>query len=117
MAALYNRPSELWKDFFVEMKTEQQNSRGRSIDHYESVGELFKAILNGAMPEQKLYYEQLQHPITHVISHRGKPRAKEGDRLVMKDRVFYVQGVDDPGDLGVWTLYYCEERSGTHDGN
>ncbi|MCD8308895.1 MAG: hypothetical protein LUD19_03490 [Clostridia bacterium] len=74
------------------------------------------AILCGATTEQKLQYSQMQHPITHVISHKGTPVAKEGDRLIFGNRAFFVQGVDNPGDLVLWTLYYCEERSGTHDG-
>lgn len=115
---MYNRPENLWKDFTVETKTEATNSRGRAIDAYDADHPtLMKAILCGATPEQKLQYQQLEHPISHVISHRGKPKAKEGDRLIMADKTFYVQGVDDPGDQGLWTLYYCEERSDAHDGS
>jgi len=114
----YNRPENLWKDFTIDNKTETTTSRGRTRENYNgSEPEFIHAILCGATPEQKLQYNQMQHPITHVISHRGKPKAKEGDRLMLKNRAFYVQGVDDPGDQGLWTLYYCEERSGIHDGN
>lgn len=114
----FNRPENAWKDFIVETKTETTTSRGRAKENYGGKPSVFiRAILCGATTEQKLQYQQMQHPISHVISHRGKPIAKEGDRLIFESRVFYVQGVDDPGDLGIWTLYYCEERSDTHDGN
>lgn len=114
----FNRPENLWKDFTVETKTETTTSRGRAKENYTGTPTIFiRAILCGATSEQKLQYQQMNHPISHTISHEGKPIAKEGDRLVLKNRAFYVQGVDDPGDLGIWTLYYCEERSDTHDGN
>ncbi len=114
----FNRPENLWKDFTIEAKTETTSTRGRAKESYGEKPPIFiHAILCGATPEQKLQYQQMEHPISHVISHEGKPKAKEGDRLILKDRAFYVQGVDDPGDLGIWTLYYCEERSDTHDGN
>lgn len=114
---MFNRPENLWKDFMVEAKTEATNSRGRTIDAYDVENPIFmKAILCGATPEQKMQYQQVEHPISHVISHRGTPKAKEGDRLIMSGRAFYVQGVDDPGDQGIWTLYYCEERNDAHDG-
>lgn len=114
----YNRPENLWKDFTIEVKTETTTARGRTKEAYtEQPDGFIHAILCGATTEQKLQYQQMEHPISHVISHEGKPRAKAGDRLILENRTFYVQGVDDPGDLGIWTLYYCEERSDTHDRN
>lgn len=114
----YNRPENLWKDFAIESKSETMNSRGRSQDKYETANPKYiNAILCGASPKQVLEFQQAGHPITHVISHKGNPQAKAGDRLIFQERAFYVQGVDNPGELGVWTLYYCEERSGAHDGS
>jgi hypothetical protein len=34
---------------------------------------------------------------------------------VLGDRYFYIQGVNEPGSLGIWTIYYAEERSYTHE--
>lgn len=114
----YHRPENLWKDFVVENKTESTTSRGRAANSYDTEHpEYIHAILCGATPSEKLKYHQMGHPITHVISHRGKPKAKEGDRLLLQNRAFYVQGVDDPGDQGLWAIYYAEERSDVHDGN
>ncbi|MCD8195892.1 MAG: hypothetical protein LUE24_03015 [Lachnospiraceae bacterium] len=114
----YNRPENLWKDFTVERKTEAVNSRGRAVDAYDTENPRYiHAILCGASTTEKLAYSQAEHPITHTISHKGKPVAKAGDRLILRNRAFYIQSLDDPGDLGLWTLYYCEERSDTHDGN
>ena len=115
---MYHRPENLWKDFIVESKTEGTNSRGRTQDKYVTDNVKFlKAILCGADTKQIERFKQLDHPIDHVISHKGCPVAKEGDRLILRNRAFYVQGVDDPGDQGIWTLYYAEERSDAHDGN
>lgn len=115
---LYHRPEGLWKDFTIESKADGTTSRGRVKEDYNANPPIFiHATLCGATTEQKLQYQQMQHPISHVVAHEGKPKAKAGDRLIMGDRAFYVQGVDDPGDQGIWTLYYCEERSDAHDGN
>ena len=111
----YHRPENLWKDFVVESKAETTNPRGRTKESYGSPSIPIKAILCGANPDQQEKYHQMGHPISHVISHEGEPVAKAGDRLVMKDRMFYVQGVDNPGDQGIWTLYYAQERFDAHD--
>ena len=52
-----------------------------------------------------------QHPITHTIVDRGHPKAVETDQLTCGNRKFYVQGVDEPGQLGLYTIYYVEERA------
>ena len=40
-----------------------------------------------------------------------KPKAKAEDKLVLENRVFLIQGVDEPGSLGLCTIYYVEERA------
>ena len=37
--------------------------------------------------------------------------AEAEDKLVLGNRVFLIQGVDEPGSLGVCTIYYVEERA------
>lgn len=114
----YHRPEQLWQDFFIEIKTEEIDSRGRKKASYSVYPPIYvRATLCGASPEQQLKYQQMEHPVSHVISHIGRPIAKAGDRLIMNHRVFYVQGVDNPGEQDIWAIYYCEERSDTHDGN
>lgn len=114
----YHRPENLWKDFFIEIKTEGTDSRGRSKESYSVYPPIYvRATLCGASPDQQLKYQQMGHPISHVIGHVGQPIAKAGDRLTMDNRVFYVKGVDNPGEQGIWSIYYCEERSDAHDGN
>ena len=85
------------------LKTETENTE---------IIELVRAI--DATPEEIERWQQRQHPITHTITQRGAPIAKEGDRLVFGSRYFYIQGVHEPGSLGIWTIYYAQERSDTH---
>ena len=114
---IYNRPEQLVKDFVIERKKQDVSSRGRVRDeHATGSSEPLKAILCGATPQQKYEYEQLGHTITHVISHRGSPIAKEGDRLIHDGTVYLIHGVDNPGEMSIWALYYCEERKDGQDG-
>lgn len=102
----------------MERKTETQDSRGRALGDYQASPPVYiRATLCGATPEQQMQYHQIGHPVSHVISHEGSPVAKPGDRLVMGNRAYYVRGVDNPGEVSIWTIYYCEERGDAHDGN
>ena len=47
--------------------------------------------------------------IAHVLLHDDDTLLGHG--VIMGHRAFYVQGVDNPGEQNIWTLYYCEERS------
>ena len=114
-----SHPGRALKEFSVERKDQSTKSHGRVSTEYIDTPEiLVKAVLAQAKPEEKVRWQQTQHPITHTIVQRGAPAAAEEDRLVLqitidKSRYFYVQGVDDVGGLGNWTIYYAEERSDT----
>ena len=54
---------------------------------------------------------------TAKYAQRGRPKAKAGDRLLLENRAYYVEGVDPLGDLGLYTLYYVQQREDTHNGN
>lgn len=112
------RPGQLWQSFFLEVKEEGTDNKGKPVTEYRTdIPTEIRAILTSASAREAAAYQQAGHPISHVITHRGRPRAKPGDRFIYRNRAFYVQGVDNPGELGVWTLYYCEERAGGHDGH
>jgi hypothetical protein len=112
---MYLRPGNLFKDFTIEKKGATLSSRGRTKSQYDGqTGEQLSAVLADAKPQEKDRWKQLQHPISHTITQKGKPKADAEDRLVLGDRSFFIQGVDDPGALGLWTIYYVEER---FDGN
>jgi head-tail adaptor len=112
---MYLQTGNLFKDFTIEKKSEGTTARGRVKASYDrSEGTQLRAVLADADPQEKERWQQQQHPITHIITQRGAPLAEEGDRLIFGQRIFYIQGVDDPGSLGIWTIYYVQERSDTH---
>lgn len=109
---MYLRPGNLLKDFTVEKATTNNTQRGRKTTAYDTAGDIrLLAVLAEAKPEEVERFRQQSHPITHTITQRGRPKAKAGDRLVHGGRYFYIQGVDDVGELGITTIYYAEERS------
>lgn len=112
---MYLRPGNLFKDFTVETTGAAISSRGRTKKEYEKEkGPMIRAVLAEAKPDEKERWRQLQHPISHTITQKGTPKAKAGDRLIFGSRIFYIQGVDEPGALGLWTIYYADERMDTH---
>lgn len=87
------------------------NNRGRPSKTYDTENAvMIRAILAQATPQEKSRWEQIQHPITHTIVGRGKPKAQENDVMTCGARKFFVQGVDEPGQLGLYSIYYVEER-------
>lgn len=100
------------KDIFTVNSGGTIDSKGRVTTDYLENNEdgLIRGILALATPQEKARWEQIQHPITHTIVSKGKPKAKEKDMLLHNGRKFFVQGVDEPGELGLTTIYYAEER-------
>jgi hypothetical protein len=70
------------------------------------------AVLAQAKPDERERWHQLGHPVTHKLISEGPNVLKltAGDLLMCEDRRFYIQSEPyDPGELGHWTIYYCEE--------
>ena len=111
----YLRESSLLKKFESKVRNDDEvDSKGRCKPVYED-GISFLAILTDATTAEKEQYNRLSHPITHTITHRGGPVVKEEDYLILGDRTFYVQGVEVPGGLNLWTIYNVEERRDFND--
>lgn len=107
----YLRPGNLYKDFFVAEKTTETDGKGRSKVVYKpDTAKLIHAVFAQATPQEKQRWEQIQHPITHTLVDKGKPKANAGQVLTHGNRRFYIQGVDEPGELALYTIYYVEER-------
>lgn len=107
---MYLRPGNLYKDFVVEENIAGVNASGRPKTSYEGGTKMVSGVLAEADNKQKMRWEQLQHPISHTIVQSGRPNAKAEDKLILGERIFLVQGVDEPGSLGICTIYYVEER-------
>lgn len=111
MSPGFLRPENLWKDFFVEKAKSGVSGTGRKGITYDTAGaEVVHAALAQADQKEQERFKQLGHPISHTIVHPGARKAAADDRLVLCGRYFYVQGTDDPGGLGIWAIYYAEER-------
>lgn len=110
-AIYYLRPGNTFKDFFVGVKTGSVDGKGRTGGSYKADAKRpIQAVFAQATPQEKARWKQIQHPITHTLVDRGKPKAKTGDMLMSGNRRFFIQGVDEPGQLGLYTIYYVEER-------
>lgn len=108
---MYLRPGNFLKQFIVEEYVSGIDKTGRPKVSYTKDGmKMLKGVLAEATPEQTERFKQLAHPISHTIVQRGRPKAKAEDKLILGNRVFLIQGIDEPGSVGVCTLYYVEER-------
>lgn len=108
---MYLRPGNLYKSFVIEKNTASIGRTGRPKTSYEENGsDTLRGALAEASTQQKVEWQQLQHPITHTIVQDGRPKAKAEDKLVLGNRVFLIQGVEESGSIGVCTIYYVEER-------
>lgn len=108
---MYLRPGNLFKHFIVEESIEQVSSTGRPTTGYSSDG---TKMLFGCLASASEYdkaHGTADHIITHTIVQRGRPCAKQKDRLLLGNRMFYVVDVDDADSLGIATIYYAEERT------
>lgn len=107
---MYLRPGNLFKDFLIEELSQKINSSGKPENVYMVRPVILHGCLADADTEIKETWKQENHPVTHIIVQRGSPLAKAGDRLKYGDRTFYIQGIDDMGNLGIATQYFVEER-------
>lgn len=108
---MYLTPESLGHWFTVENRQSRISNAGRKEYEYEDNGQRFAGILAQAKTAEIERWKQLQHPITHtIIQEGGDEIAHIGDRLVYKGRYFYIQGYDDIASLGLYRLYYVEER-------
>ena len=99
------------KDFFATAPVESVDTKGRTTKSYRADEKrLIRAVLAQATPAEKARWEQIQHPITHTLVSNGTALAKQGELLTHNGRKFFIQGVDEPGELGLAAIYYVEER-------
>lgn len=107
----YLRPGNLFKDFIIESNNQVVTSTGRVANKHTGDGTaMLKGCLANATDEERENHSQKDHIVTHTIVQAGRPRAKQFDKLVLGERIFYVVNVDDCGSLGISTIYYVEER-------
>lgn len=106
----YLRPGNLYKEFIIESNNQKLTGSGRVVNSYSGDGvRTLKGCLAEASPNTKEMWRQLGHTVTHTIEQAGFPNAKGGDALVLGNRRFYIEGLDDAGGLGIAVIYYAKE--------
>lgn len=107
---MYFRPGNLYKEFIIETNQQEISENGRIFNNYVRDGtETLTGCLAEASPDTKEMWKQLGHTVSHTIVQGGAPKGKAGDRLLLDGRIFYIEGVDDAGSLGISTIYFVRE--------
>lgn len=106
---MYLRPGNLFKDFQI-VRVETRIHNGTPVGQSEITGEILRGCLAVATPEEKMRWDQPQHPVTHSIVQRGKPTAERGWNLLREGKIYQIHGINPCSDLGIATVYYVEER-------
>ena len=122
-------PGQEIRMFTVYRPDRHETDLGRILrDSDTKIGNIM-AILAAASTQEKERWRQLEHPITHkvILQHTTQYEILPGDVFVympqprpftqvngqeQRERRFYCQAMPyDIGDIGHWTIFYCEERS------
>lgn len=113
MKPIFLRPEQYLKEFLILRRPSRLNDIGRTIYDQKpiEIGTLKGTICNVKQKEM-LRFKQLERPVTHTIVVRGICDAAEGDILVLEKDKYYIQEVEDPSKLGIFTVIYCEMRQG-----
>lgn len=110
---MYHRPGNLFHEFIIEGNNQGITSTGRAASSFLGDGtNTLKGCLAEASEKEKGSHNTSDNIVTHTIVQSGAPKAKRNQRLIFKDRVFFIVDVDNTGGLGIATLYYVEERTG-----
>ena len=108
---MYLRPRQIFERFLVEEKIDRLDARGGQCSEYKPTGEAVFCVVTRADPTEIEKMKSLHHDVSHVLVQRGgRAKAKVGDRLIGGERKFLVQAVDNPGGIGQWYAYFCNER-------
>jgi len=119
MSHFFMRPGQEFKTFKVLRPQSIINDRGRTKkNQYDEIGSI-KGILAQARPDERERWHQMGHSVSHKIIQRHYGYNGDEDLKIVPRDVFEYQGQwfynqndpYDPGGLGHWTIYYCEERS------
>ncbi len=107
---MYLRPGNLYKQFIIEENSQVISENGRMVNNYAGDGTRFlKGCLAEASPETKEKWGQLGHQVSHTIVQPGAAKAKPGDLLILGNRNFFIEGIDNAGDLGIAVIYFARE--------
>lgn len=106
------RPGSQIKTFSIIRKKTGVDSKGKATYSDNAVVGELRGTLSNASQQEQSRWKQMEHPISHTIVVKGRTEAKAEDVLTISGRRFYVQGKNDPSEMGIFTILYCDERTG-----
>ena len=106
------KPGQEIKTFTIKRKETNKDAKGRlTYGEHTEIGTL-KGAITSANQKEVNQWKQNGHPITHRIRVRGVSLVQAEDVLYYNDRKWYVQAVQNPSELGIYTVIWCDERFG-----
>ena len=106
------RPGQQLKAFSVYRKKVQTDERGRVIynnENLEYIGEI-KGSLSTISQKEKYKWKQIEHTASHTIIVRGRITVQPEDILVHNGQRYDVESVEEPAEVGIFTILYCKKR-------
>lgn len=106
-------PGQQLKTFNVLRKKAELDGKNRL--RYSSEPEpvdSFKGTISQASQREIERFKSIEHPITHTIVVRLRAPVKAEDMLERDGKKYFVQGVDDPLGVGLYTIIYCNQEAG-----
>ena len=108
---MYLRPRQIFQKFLVEEKRTRVNDIGRQVIEFVATGEEIFGVVSSINPKEAERFKAVAHNVdTVIVQHRGRVKAKVGDRLVKENKIYLVQAIDDVVGRGEFFLYFCNER-------
>ncbi|MEA4922157.1 MAG: hypothetical protein VB031_02180 [Eubacteriaceae bacterium] len=106
------RPGQELKTFTIKKNNKSLDAKGRPMSVPEATTTSFKGMISAASQREVQQWKELGHPISHTVASRDSAAMalQAEDIITTASRKFYVQGVTDPGELGIYAIAYCEER-------
>ncbi len=109
------RPGQQLKRFSIYRKKTEIDTRGKVIynshENLEYIAEI-KGSISAISQKEKYKWKQIEHTASHVIVVRGKTPIQPEDILVHDGQRYDVESVEEPGEVGIFTVIYCKKRKG-----
>lgn len=110
-------PKELQRTFHVQDPTREQTEDGWKTS-YADTGDSFVGVIADADTRALTVAQQAGFVLTHLVVASEAPKARNGQRLRVEavaarglpERFFEIEKVQDPGEMGLFTMYYTEQK-------
>jgi hypothetical protein len=115
---MFLHPGDGWQEFTCYSKQSDSTPGGRPKSAGLTPCGTLEGIISDAKPSEILAWKQNDHPITCKIVQENPDCVAEAEDVLAieaegaKPRYFYVQGLQNPGDLYQYVIYFCQERKG-----